>query len=178
MMFDNKFAQEKAAHIQAMIFDVDGILTDGRIQFSEQGEWLKDFYVHDGLGIQLLHAVGITTALISARQTPIVTKRAADLGIRHVYQGMHNKREHFTRFLEASGLEAHECGFMGDDIVDIPLLKSVHFAVSVPNAHVEAKKYADYITTASGGWGAVREVCDFILHAQHKYEQAMAPYLL
>lgn len=170
-------AQQKAAQVRMMIFDVDGVLTDGRMQYTADGEFLKSFYVHDGLGIQLLQKMGIATAIISARLTPIVNKRAADLGINYVYQGNHDKRITFAQLVLDTGIAAHECGFIGDDIVDLPLFSKVGFAVSVPNAHPEASSRAHYITKAPGGMGAVREICDFILRAQDKYDAALAPYL-
>ena len=170
-------AYNKAAQVRIMIFDVDGVLTDGKMQYSAEGEALKSFYVHDGLGIQLLHKMGIATAIISARQTPIVTKRAADLGILHVYQGNHNKRAAFTQLLTDAGVTAEACGFIGDDVVDLPLFAKVGFAVSVPNGHPEVISRADYVTKASGGVGAVREICDLILRAQNKYDAALASYL-
>jgi len=170
-------ALRKAAQVRIMIFDVDGVLTDGRMQFSAEGEVMKSFFVHDGLGIQLLQKMGIATGIISARLTPIVNKRAADLGITYVYQGNHDKRVTFAQLLADTGMAAHDCGFMGDDIVDLPLFSKVGFAVSVPNGHPEAISRADYVTKASGGMGAVREICDFILRAQNKYDAALAPYL-
>lgn len=170
-------AQQKAARIRLMIFDVDGVLTDGRMQFTHDGEFMKSFYVHDGLGIQLLQKMGIATAIISARQTPIVSKRAEDLGIQYVYQGNHDKSISFAQLLTDTGLTAQECGFMGDDIVDLPLFTKVGFTASVPNGHPEAYNRADYVTKAAGGFGAVREICDFILRAQDKYDAALAPYL-
>jgi len=177
MMKDFTIAQQKAAQVKLMIFDVDGVLTDGRMQFTAEGEFMKSFFVHDGLGIQLLQKMGIATAIISARLTPIVNKRAADLGIAHVYQGSHDKRITFAQLLADTGVSAHECGFMGDDIIDLPLFSKVGFAASVPNAHPEAIKRADFVTHAAGGLGAAREICDFILRAQHKYDAALAPYL-
>ncbi len=170
-------AQQKAAQIRLMIFDVDGVLTDGRLHFSAEGEHLKSFYVHDGLGIQLLQQMGIATAIISARQTPIVNKRATDLGITHVYQGHHDKRISFAQLLADTELSPTQCGFMGDDIVDLPLFSKVGFSSSVPNAHPEVRSRADYVTLAAGGLGAAREICDFILRAQNKYDLMLAPYL-
>ena len=170
-------AREKASQVRIMIFDVDGVLTDGRMQFSADGEAMKSFFVHDGLGIQLLHKMGIATGIISARLTPIVNRRAADLGITHVYQGNHDKRITFAQLLEDTGIPAQACGFMGDDIIDLPLFSRVGFSVSVPNGHPEAIQRADFVTKASGGMGAVREICDFILRAQNKYDAALAPYL-
>ena len=170
-------ALHKAAQVRVMIFDVDGVLTDGKMQYSAEGEALKSFFVHDGLGIQLLHKMGIATGIISARLTPIVNRRAADLGITHVYQGNHDKRITFAQLLEDTGIPAQACGFMGDDIIDLPLFSRVGFSVSVPNGHPEAIQRADFVTKASGGMGAVREICDFILRAQNKYDAALAPYL-
>ena len=160
-----------------MIFDVDGVLTDGRMNYGPEGEVMKSFHVHDGLGIQLLEKAGITTAIISARLTPIVIKRATDLGIRYVYQGNHDKRITFAQLLADSGIDEDACGFMGDDIIDLPLFSRVTFRASVPNGHPDVTCRADYVTVASGGRGAVREVCDLILRAQNKYEAALAPYL-
>jgi 3-deoxy-D-manno-octulosonate 8-phosphate phosphatase (KDO 8-P phosphatase) len=177
MSLTETIAHRKAAQVRIMIFDVDGVLTDGRMQFSAEGEAMKSFFVHDGLGIQLLQKMGIATGIISARITPIVNKRAADLGITYVYQGNHDKRITFAQLLADTGMQAHECGFMGDDIIDLPLFSKVGFAVSVPNGHPEAISRADYVTKASGGLGAVREICDFILRAQNKYDAALAPYL-
>lgn len=177
MSSDATIAQQKAAQVRIMIFDVDGVLTDGRVHFSAEGELMKSFYVHDGLGIQLLQKMGIATAIISARNTPIVSKRAADLGIAYVYQGNHDKRVTFAQLLADTGATAQQCGFMGDDIVDLAIFSKVGFAVSVPNAHPEASARADYVTRAPGGFGAVREICDFILHAQSKYDGALASYL-
>jgi len=174
---DEPLAIKKATQVRIMIFDVDGVLTDGRMQFSADGEVMKSFFVHDGLGIQLLQKMGIATAIISARLTPIVNKRAADLGITYVYQGNHDKRITFAQLLADTGMAAQECGFMGDDIIDLPLFSKVGFAVSVPNGHPEAISRADYVTKASGGLGAVREICDFILRAQNRYDAALAPYL-
>jgi 3-deoxy-D-manno-octulosonate 8-phosphate phosphatase (KDO 8-P phosphatase) len=177
MTLMDTIAHRKAAQVRMMIFDVDGVLTDGHIHYAADGEMIKSFFVHDGLGIQLLHKAGIATAIISARLTPIVNKRAADLGITYVYQGNHDKRVTFAQLLADSGVTAHDCGFIGDDIIDLPLFSKVGFAVSVANGHPEATSRADYVTKASGGFGAVREICDFILRAQNKYDAALAPYL-
>ena len=168
---------EKARQVRLMIFDVDGVLTDGKMQLTADGEFMKSFHVHDGLGIQLLQKMGIATAIISARLTPIVNKRASDLGITYVYQGSHDKRIAFAQLLQDSGVAAHQCGFIGDDIIDVPLFSKVGFAASVANGHIEATSRAAYVTKAAGGMGAAREVCDLILRAQNKYDEAIAPYL-
>lgn len=170
-------AMHRAARVSLMIFDVDGILTDGGLHYGPAGESLKRFNVHDGLGIKLLGQAGVSTAIISARHSEIVAKRAADLGIEHVQQGAHDKKTAFEQLLARTGKQAEECGFLGDDWIDLPILSRVGFAASVPNGHAEVRSRVHYVTTARGGDGAAREVCDFILRAQGKYEAALAPYL-
>jgi 3-deoxy-D-manno-octulosonate 8-phosphate phosphatase (KDO 8-P phosphatase) len=167
---------ERAARVKVMIFDVDGVLTDGSLTYGADGEVTKTFNVLDGLGIQLLGKTGVATAIISARNSPIVVRRASDLGITHVYQGMHDKRIAFAKLLEATGASAEQCGYIGDDVIDLPLLLQVGFAVTVPSGHPEVQHRAHYVTRAAGGRGAVREVCDMVMRAQGTYEQALAPY--
>jgi 3-deoxy-D-manno-octulosonate 8-phosphate phosphatase (KDO 8-P phosphatase) len=152
------------------------VLTDGSLTYGPEGEATKTFYVLDGLGIQLLQKTGVQTAIISARQSPIVVKRAADLGINHVYQGIHDKRVAFAKLLAATGVSVEQCGYIGDDVIDLPLLLKVGFAVTVPTGHPEVQHRAHYVTKAPGGRGAVREVCDLVMRAQGTYEQALAPY--
>ena len=170
-------AVERAKHIRLMIFDVDGILTDGGLRYGAEGELIKTFNVLDGHGIKLLQNSGVKTAIISARQSPIVARRAADLGITIVLQGVGDKRLAFEKTLAESDLGAAQCGFMGDDVIDLPVMTRVGFAASVPNGHAEVQSRAHYVTKNRGGHGAVREVCDFILRAQGNYEAALAPYL-
>lgn len=167
---------QRAARVKVMIFDVDGVLTDGSLTYDANGEATKTFYVLDGLGIQLLQKTGVQTAIISARQSPIVVTRARDLGINHVYQGIHDKRVAFAKLLEATGATVEQCGYIGDDVIDLPLLTKVGFAVTVPTGHPEVQHRAHYVTRAPGGRGAVREVCDMVMRAQGTYEQALAPY--
>lgn len=167
---------ERARRVKVMIFDVDGVLTDGSLTYSADGEVSKTFFVLDGLGIQLLAKTGVVTAIISARKSAIVVKRAADLGIAHVYQGIHDKRVAFAQLLEATGVTADECGYIGDDVIDLPLLTKVGFAVAVPSGHADVQHRVHYVTRAAGGRGAVREVCDLVMRAQGTYDQALAPY--
>ena len=166
----------RAANVKVMIFDVDGVLTDGSLTYGPDGEATKTFNVLDGLGIQLLQRAGVATAIISARQSPIVVKRAADLGIAHVYQGTHDKRVAFADLLKATGATADQCGYIGDDVIDLPLLLQVGFAVTVPTGHAEVQHRAHYVTRAGGGRGAVREVCDMVMRAQGSYDLALAQY--
>jgi 3-deoxy-D-manno-octulosonate 8-phosphate phosphatase (KDO 8-P phosphatase) len=170
-------AVDRAARIRLMIFDIDGILTDGSLHYGPDGEVIKTFNVLDGHGIKLLQQAGVGVAIISARQSAIVAKRASDLGIQHVYQGVHDKRTAFEQLLQQTGIDAGQCGFIGDDVIDLPILLRVGFAASVPNGHAEVRTRVHYVTQASGGRGAAREICDFILRAQGKYEAALAPYL-
>lgn len=166
----------RAQGIRCAIFDVDGVLTDGSLTYGADGEITKTFFVLDGLGIQLLQKTGVQTAIISARNSPIVVKRAADLGITHVFQGQHDKRLAFTELLEKTGATAEQCGYIGDDVIDLPLFTRVGFAVTVPSGHPEVQYRAHYVTKNAGGRGAVREVCDMVMRAQGTYEQALAPY--
>lgn len=173
----NADAINRAARIRMMIFDVDGVLTDGGLYFGSDGEVLKRFNVLDGHGIKLLAQSGVATAIISARQSDIVLRRAADLGIAHVRQGVHDKRAGFEELLQDCNIDAAHCGFIGDDVIDLPILTRVGFAASVANGHPEVRARVHYVTEATGGHGAARELCDFILRAQGNYEAALAPYL-
>ncbi|HEX7636596.1 MAG TPA: HAD family hydrolase [Noviherbaspirillum sp.] len=170
-------AVARAAQVRLMIFDVDGILTDGSLHYGPQGELIKTFNVLDGHGIKLLQQSGVAAAIISARQSEIVARRAADLGIRHLYQGVHDKKQAFEQLLVQTGIAPQNCGFIGDDVIDLPILLRAGFAASVPNAHAEVRSRVHYVTQAGGGRGAVRELCDFILRAQGNYEAALTPYL-
>lgn len=167
----------RAACLRLMIFDVDGVLTDGSLHYGADGETIKVFNVLDGLGIKLLQLSGVATAIISARQSASLTRRAADLGMTYLRQGVHDKRVAFQQLLAQTGLSAEQCGFIGDDIIDLPILLQVGFAASVPGAHAEVRSRVHYVTEAQGGHGAAREVCDLVLRAQGKYEAALAPYL-
>lgn len=174
----NDAVMARAARLRMMIFDVDGILTDGSLHYSADGEIIKTFNVMDGLGIKLLGKSGVATAIITARKSPIIDRRAADLDIAYVTQGAHDKRIALEQLLAQTGIGLQECGFIGDDIIDLPIFSRVGLAVSVPAGHPEVRARAHYITEARGGWGAVRELCDIVLRAQGKYDAMLAPYLL
>jgi 3-deoxy-D-manno-octulosonate 8-phosphate phosphatase (KDO 8-P phosphatase) len=170
-------ASGRAGRVKLMIFDVDGVLTDGSLRYGPDGELFKTFNVLDGHGIKLLQQSGVKAAIISARNSPVVAKRALDLGIAVLMQGVHDKRSAFEQMLAELKLTPSDCGFMGDDVIDLPVMTRVAFAASVPNAHPEVRSRAHYVSAARGGEGAAREVCDFILRAQGHYEAALAPYL-
>lgn len=167
----------RARRVRLMVFDVDGVLTDGSLHFGADGELIKTFNVLDGHGIKLLQQSGVITAIISARQSALVARRAADLGIGHVQQGVHDKLSGYRALMQECGVAVEHSGFIGDDVIDLPVLTRVGFAASVPDGHPEVRSRVHYVTTARGGQGAVRELCDFILRAQGTYEAALAPYL-
>lgn len=155
--------RDKARRIKLLILDVDGVLTDGRLWYTADGETLKAFHVHDGLGIKRLQQVGIEVALISSRENQAVSRRANELGIRHVFQGQHDKRIPFEQLLSQLKLSETEVAYAGDDLPDLPLMQRVGLAIAVANAVPTIQAQAHWKTEKSGGEGAVREICDFIL---------------
>jgi 3-deoxy-D-manno-octulosonate 8-phosphate phosphatase (KDO 8-P phosphatase) len=162
--------------VRLMIFDVDGVLTDGRIIYHDDGSEIKAFDVQDGHGIKLLQRAGIEGALITGRSSRAVEHRAHDLGITRVYQGARDKLEAYEEILEKTGLKHEEIGFMGDDLIDIPILRRVGFAVTVPNAVSHVIPYAHYVTRAKGGRGACREVCELLLQVQGLWDEVTGRY--
>jgi len=157
---------ERASRIRALVLDVDGVLTDGRLYFDNQGNEMKAFCTRDGLGMRALQKQGAVLALITGRQSQIVANRAANLGIEHVYQGRDDKLNAFHELLAVTGIEAAEVCYAGDDWVDIPVLDRVGLAVTVPDADAVVKRHAHWITPRPGGHGAVREICDLIMAAR------------
>ena len=167
---------ERARRVKLLIVDIDGVMTDGRIVYSIYGDELKFFDVTDGFGISLLNRAGIKTAIITAKKSRIVKMRARDLKIAKAYQGFIDKLIPFDKLLEDFKIAAENICFIGDDLPDMPILRRVGFAVSVPNALDEVKAAAHYITSKAGGRGAVREVCDILLKSQGKWDEATAKY--
>jgi len=157
--------------VRLMAFDVDGVLTDGRIIYQDDGSEIKAFDVQDGHGIKLLQRAGLEVALITGRSCRAVAHRAAGLGISRVYQGAIDKLEAYARLQAETGLRDEEIGFMGDDLIDIPLLRRVGFAVAVADAVSHVFPYAHYVTRSRGGYGAAREVCELILWVQGLWEK-------
>jgi len=166
----------KANKIKLIIFDVDGVLTDGRIYHSAKGDEMKAFHVHDGLGIKLLQKAGLETAIITGRQSSLVDIRAKELNINHVYQGQHHKQAAYKTLLEKLNLTPAQTAYIGDDFPDLILIKTSGFGVAVQNAVYEIKQCADYITTQQGGNGAIREVAEYILKAQQVWTQLVESY--
>lgn len=152
-----------AQNLRLMAFDVDGVMTDGQIYFSPEGETIKVFHTLDGHGLKKLAASGVTLAIITGRNTPMVAKRAADLGIQHVIQGREDKGVALADLAERLGIAASETGYAGDDEPDVGALAWAQLSFAPANAHDCAKQAADHHTLRSGGAGAVREICDAIL---------------
>ncbi len=164
----------RASKVRLACFDVDGVLTDGKLWYSDTGEEIKAFHVHDGLGFKLLREYGIEIALITARDSRPVEKRARDLGIEHVYQGQKDKLGVFTMLLESFGLTAEQASYTGDDLPDLGVMRHAGLAVAVANAHPWIKPHAHWMTRHSGGNGAAREVADLLLSAQGHVDAIIA----
>lgn len=167
---------ERLKKIKMLIVDIDGVMTDGRVIYSVYGDELKFFDVQDGMGITLLNKARIKTVIITAKKSRIVKMRARDLKVTKAYQGYHNKLTPFKSLLFWYRIKPEEVCFIGDDLIDIPVLKRVGLAIAVPNAMEEVKKNAHYVTLKWGGRGAVREVCDMILKAQDKWDEVTSRY--
>jgi 3-deoxy-D-manno-octulosonate 8-phosphate phosphatase (KDO 8-P phosphatase) len=157
---------EKAKKIQLLVLDVDGVMTDGRIVMNDLGQEIKFFNVKDGHGIRLLLTAGIDVAIITGRESEAVRRRALDLGITSVYQGIKHKESVCKKIMEEKGLEKEQVCCMGDDLPDIPMLRCAGLPVAVADATYETRESALFVTRAPGGYGAVREMCEIILKAK------------
>ena len=166
----------RLAQIKLLILDVDGVMTDGRIIFDSNGIESKFFNVKDGHGIKMLQRSGIEIGIISGRESQVVANRAVELGINQVYQKSLDKLVPYRQMLEATGVTDQQVAFMGDDVIDIPLLKRVGFAAAPADAVAEVLPFAHFVAKNRGGWGAVRELADLILKAQGKWEAITARY--
>jgi len=158
--------KQRAARIKLVVFDVDGVLTDGRLYYGAGGEELKVFHVHDGQGIKRLQKAGVKVAIISGRDSAAVTRRMQDLGIEHVFQGDEDKLPILEKLLKKLDLGLEQVACVGDDLPDLPLLKHVGLGIAVSNAQAVLKAAAHHVTATQGGLGAAREVCDLILEAR------------
>lgn len=167
---------ERAKKIKLLLLDVDGVLTDGRIIYGTYGDELKNFDVNDGLGVMLVKRAGIRCAIITAKGSTVVKKRARDLRVDKIYSNFHYKIRALKSITRKFRIKNEEICFVGDDIIDMPILKRVGLAVAVPNAMDEVKEIAHYITKKTGGRGAVREVCDILLKAQGKWTEVTRKY--
>jgi 3-deoxy-D-manno-octulosonate 8-phosphate phosphatase (KDO 8-P phosphatase) len=172
---------ERARKVKLLVMDVDGVWTDGHIYYvpNPRGGLIetKTFHSRDGLGIRIAHSAGLITGIISGRKSPIVEYRARELGIHFVFEGALEKLKPYQRILRAAGVSDSEVCYMGDDIVDLPLLKRAGFAVAVGNSNPALRPYAHYWTKSVGGLGAVRETIELILTAQGKWKSILAEFL-
>lgn len=167
----------RAANIKLVAFDIDGVMTDGGLHYTDDGHELKTFNVQDGLGVVLLRRAGIKVAIITGRTSNVVNCRAKDLGVEHVFHGVGDKGAVSGQLLEQLGLQWSELAFMGDDLIDLPAMTRCGLAIAPANARPVVKERAHMVTDAGGGKGAVREAIEFILAAQGKLDAAFAPYL-
>jgi len=170
-------AQGRGLAMKAAIFDVDGVLTDGRIYIGEQGEGFKAFATLDGHGLKLLKLGGIEPLVITGRDSAAVRRRVADLGLAHAVYGAHDKLAAATALLGTLGLDWFEVAVIGDDWPDLPLLARAGLACAPANAHVEVKAVAHHVTAAAGGHGAAREFCDLLLMAAGRYDALLREHL-
>ncbi|MBS4099230.1 MAG: HAD family hydrolase [Sulfuricella sp.] len=167
----------RAARIRLVAFDVDGVMTDGSLFLDDEGREYKAFNSLDGHGLKMLRKSGVELAIITGRTSQLVIKRAANLGIPHVYQGVEDKLEAWLDITHKLGLALHESAFMGDDVIDLPPMIRCGLALSVPAAPQLVRQHAHYVTQAGGGRGAVREVCELIMQAQGTLDAQLAQYL-
>ncbi|MHB8483309.1 MAG: KdsC family phosphatase [Nitrospiria bacterium] len=157
---------EKIEQIKFFLMDVDGVLTDGRLYYDDQGKEIKVFHIHDGNGVRLLLEQGIKVGILSGRRSKAVEIRARELGIEECYLGIEYKIKQYEEILKKHNLKDHEVAYIGDDVIDLPVLKRVGFSISVSNGIDEVKDQVDWVTKRPGGLGGVREAIDFILSAR------------
>jgi 3-deoxy-D-manno-octulosonate 8-phosphate phosphatase (KDO 8-P phosphatase) len=177
MQFSAPDALERARRIRLMIFDVDGVLTDGRLWYGPAGEALKAFHCLDGHGMKMLAASGVACALLSGRRSGAVAARAAELGIGHVLQGVEDKLREYDLLLGRVGLTPAQTGFMADELVDLAVLTRCGFACSPREAPEAVRKRVHYVASSAAGFGAAREVCEFVMRSQGTLERALQGYL-
>ena len=175
-MADNTSVEHRASRIKLLLMDCDGVLTDGRIWIVE-GDDQKAFNTRDGLGLELLHRAGLSSGIISGRESSALQQRAEALGVLFVYQAVENKVAAFDSILAKAAIKPSEVAYIGDDLNDIPLLRRSELAVAVADATEEAKYHAHYVTRAGGGDGAVRETIELILKAQNRWDDLVKRYL-
>lgn len=168
---------DRAKRVRVAAFDVDGILTDGRLYYTDSGEEIKAFNVQDGHGLRMLRESGIVVAIITSRASRLVENRARDLGIEFLFQGVANKLDAMNDLLKRLAVDMQAVSYMGDDVIDLPVLRRCGFAVSVPEAPAVVRKHVHYITGAHGGRGAVREFAEAVLQAQGVLDARLAEYL-
>jgi len=168
---------EKAAKIKLVIFDIDGVLTTGALFLDNDGKEYKAFNSKDGHGLRMLQDGGVEVAIITGRQSELVKHRAHDLGITRIYQGKREKLPAYEELLAETGLNHEDIAYVGDDVVDLPVMTKVGLAICVQDGHAFVKKHAHWITDKNGGCGAGRDVCELILEAQGKLQDMLQSYI-
>ena len=168
---------DKAKAVKLLICDVDGVMTDGRLFFDDKGIEYKAFHSRDGLGIKMLQRSGIPLAIITARSSDVVKHRMANLGIDLVFQGQQNKVSAYEKLCQQLKITAAETAYMGDDIVDMPVMNKVGLSIAVADAHERVKTQADWVTRHAGGQGAVRDACELLMEAHGTLEKQFALFL-
>jgi 3-deoxy-D-manno-octulosonate 8-phosphate phosphatase (KDO 8-P phosphatase) len=168
---------ERCQKIEMLVMDVDGVLTDGSIVYSDGGAEIKAFHVRDGSGLKMWLTLGRKAAILTGRQSPLVARRAAELGLTAVVQGADDKVAAFVELLSAHGLRAEQAAYIGDDVPDLAVLRRCGLAVAVADACPEVRAIAHYVTGVNGGRGACRETIELLLRAQGCWQQALARYL-
>jgi len=170
-------AAELAKSVKAIIFDVDGVLTDGGLYRSDDGQEIKRFHAADGLGIRMLGDAGVKIAVITGRESNVVRHRCKELQIEHLVQGAKDKLPAFEKLCSETGLAPTDFAYMGDDIIDLPVMRRVKLALTVPNANAEVSEIAHWTSSKPGGNGAAREACELLLKSKNLYESAIARYM-
>ena len=168
---------DKAAKIKLLVFDVDGVLTDGSLIVGDDGQEYKAFFSKDGLGMKMLQQTGVKIAVITARTSNVVIHRMKSLGIKHIYQGQLEKLPAFEKILTELDLSPEQAAYVGDDVIDLPVLQQVGLAITVADAHPLVKQYAHWQTPQCGGRGAARDVCELIMQAQGTLEEQLHKYI-
>ncbi|MBF0471277.1 MAG: 3-deoxy-manno-octulosonate-8-phosphatase KdsC [Gammaproteobacteria bacterium] len=168
---------QRCAAIKLVVFDVDGVLTDGTLFLGDDGQEYKAFYARDGLGMNLLQRCGVTIGIITARQSSVVRLRMESLGITHLYQGQEEKLPAFEQLLAKLNLKPEESAYVGDDLIDLPTMRRAGVAIAVADAHPLLKEHCDWVTPRNGGRGAARDVCDLIMEGHGLMAQVIAGYL-
>jgi len=169
--------EERAAPVRLVIFDVDGVMTDGSLYIDADGRELKAFNSLDGHGIKMLQETGVEIGIITGRMAPVVEHRMASLGVEHVYQGQKDKLLAYNDLLARLGLTAGQVAYVGDDVIDLPVMCRVGLAITVPDTHSLVLEHAHYQTRQRGGHGAVREICEMIMSAQGNLDRILQRYV-
>ncbi|WP_455366197.1 3-deoxy-manno-octulosonate-8-phosphatase KdsC [Kaarinaea lacus] len=167
----------RAKNVKLVIFDVDGVLTDGSLFYGDDGQEYKAFHSRDGHGMKMLQETGVQIGIITGRTSEVVLHRMKNLQVQHIYQGRLEKLPAFEELISKLGITPEHVAYVGDDVVDLPIMTRVGLAITVPGAHDLAKQYAHWITSQPAGAGAAREICEMIMKAQGTYDALIAKYL-